>query len=61
MLHRGKKAGRQSTVKPLFFQPRQAKSGKRARLACWLESLAVASHPLQRRRTETIFGLYSGR
>jgi len=28
---------------------------ERTRLACWLESLAVASHPLQRRRAETIF------
>jgi len=31
--------------------------GQRTRLACWLESLAVASHPLQRRRGETIFPL----
>jgi hypothetical protein len=26
-----------------------------APLACWFESLAVASHPLQRRSAETIF------
>jgi hypothetical protein len=30
-------------------------SGERTRLACWFESLAVASRPLQRRRAETIF------
>ena len=27
------------------------------RLACWFESPAVALHPLQRRRAETIFSL----
>jgi hypothetical protein len=28
-------------------------SGERTRLACWFESLAVASRPLQRRLAET--------
>src|SRR4029453_7066134 len=32
-------------------------SGERTRLACWFESLAVASRPLQRRRAETVFRL----
>jgi hypothetical protein len=30
-------------------------AGERTPLACWFESLAVASRPLQRRLAETIF------
>jgi hypothetical protein len=35
--------------------------GERTRLACWFESLAVASRPLQRRRAETNFPAISDR
>jgi hypothetical protein len=32
-----------------------AESGERTLAACWFESLAVASHPLQQRSAETNF------
>jgi len=34
-------------------------SGERTRLACWFESLAVASRPLQRRLAKTNFEFWS--